>query len=250
MALANVTEGAARATVLRVTQMEPSHGFVAWQALVDGYAPKSSNNPAIALQPVLATPRRCKDEKESNERVAAWSLKVAEYEHQFKAIVVAQKIFVVREMMPKDIKHEFLIGPRKFDDIMEKQEIIVNEMMADDGPVPMDLGNVGVHDAKMTQSDLDTSNDMSYEDVCAVAWKENKAGKETGKKGPSGPGPWHRGKGADEWTSGRRDDGGKKAGKKGSMGGKPDWYGDRDKGGIGSNGKRQRQRQGQGQRQE
>ena len=49
MALANTTEGAARATVLRITQTETSHGFVAWQALVDGYAPKSSNDQAIAL---------------------------------------------------------------------------------------------------------------------------------------------------------------------------------------------------------
>ena len=36
---------------------------------------------------------------------------------------------------------------------MEKLEIIVNEMMADDGPVPMDLENVGTHDTKMTQID-------------------------------------------------------------------------------------------------
>ena len=57
VALANVTEGAARATILKVTQAEPSHGFVAWQALVDGYAPKSSNDPATALQPKLATPQ-------------------------------------------------------------------------------------------------------------------------------------------------------------------------------------------------
>ena len=42
--LANATEGAARSTVLKVTQVEPSHGFVAWQALVDGNAPKSSND--------------------------------------------------------------------------------------------------------------------------------------------------------------------------------------------------------------
>ena len=62
--LANLTEGAARATVLRFTQTEPSHGFMAWQALVDGYAPKSSNDPATALQPILATPKRCKDAKE------------------------------------------------------------------------------------------------------------------------------------------------------------------------------------------
>ena len=45
----------------------------------------------------------------------------------------------------------------------------MNEMMADDGPVPMDLVNVGAHDTLTTQSDSDTSNDMSYEDVCAIA---------------------------------------------------------------------------------
>ena len=52
----------------------------------------------------------------------------------------AQKTFVVWEMMPKDIKREFLTGPRKFDEMMEKLEIIINEMMADDRQVPMDLG--------------------------------------------------------------------------------------------------------------
>ena len=51
VALANATEGAARSTVLKVTQVEPSHGFMAWQALVDGYALMSSNDPAMALQP-------------------------------------------------------------------------------------------------------------------------------------------------------------------------------------------------------
>ena len=98
VALANATEGAARGTVLRITQTEPSHGFVAWQALVDGYAPKSSNDPAIALQPILATPKRCKDAKELKERLTAWS------EHQFKTIEEAQEMFVVREMMPNNIK--------------------------------------------------------------------------------------------------------------------------------------------------
>ena len=63
VALANVTEGAARFTVLKVTQTEPGHGFVAWQALVDGYARKSSNDPAIALQPVLATPNKVQGRK-------------------------------------------------------------------------------------------------------------------------------------------------------------------------------------------
>ena len=69
VALANVTEGAARSTVLNVTQVEPSHRLVAWQALVDGYAPKSLNDPAIALQPILVKPKRCKDEKELKEKL-------------------------------------------------------------------------------------------------------------------------------------------------------------------------------------
>ena len=110
-------------------------------------------------------------------------------------------------------------------------------MMAEHGPVPMDLGNVGAYDTKTTQGDSDTSNDMSYEDVGTIAWKGHKAGKRAGKKGPVRSGPWHRGKGADEWTRGRRDDGGKKGGKKSFKGSKPDWYGDKDQGGNGSKGK-------------
>ena len=160
-------------------------------------------------------------------------MKVAEYEYK-----------TAREMMPKDIKREFLTGPRKFDEIMEKLEIIVNEMMADDGPVPMDLGNARTYDVKMKQSDSDTSNDMSYEDVCAIAWKWHKVGKGAGKKGPNGSGTWHRGKGADEWPSDRRDDGGKKKRQKNdSNGSKSDGHTDKD---IGNNGKgkgKERQRQ-------
>ena len=55
VALAIVTEGAAGSTVLKLTQVEPSHWFAAWQAPVDGYVPKSSKDPSyIALQPKLA----------------------------------------------------------------------------------------------------------------------------------------------------------------------------------------------------
>ena len=150
---------------------------------------------------------------------------------------MAQKIFVVREMMPKDIRREFLTGPRKFDEIMEKLEIIVIEMVADDGPVPMDLGNVGMHVGKSSQNDSDASNDMSHEEVCTIAWKVYKAGKGAGRKGPVGSGTWHRGKGGDERPSRKRDDGGKKGGKNGSKGGKPEWYGDKDKEGTGGKGK-------------
>ena len=95
VALANVTEGAARSAVLKVTQVEPSH-FVAWQALVDGQAPKSSKDRATALQPIFATPKRCKDAKVLKEKFTAWSLKVAEYEYQFKVIDEAQMTCVVR----------------------------------------------------------------------------------------------------------------------------------------------------------
>ena len=54
-------------------------------------------------------------------------------------------------------------------------------MMADDGPVPVDLGNFGAHDSRMTQSDSAMSNDMSYDDVCANTWEGYKAGKGAGK---------------------------------------------------------------------
>ena len=192
---------------------------------------------------MLATPNRCEDAKELKERLAAWLLRVAECEHQFKAIDEAQNTFVVREMMPKDIKREFLTGLRKLDEIMEKLKMIINVMVADDGPVPLDLESVGTHDAKRTQSDLGTSNDMSYEDVCAIAWKGYKAGNGTGKKGSNGPGVWHRGKGAYEWTSGKGDDGSKREGKKGSKGSKLDCTVARTK-------KHWKQRQGQRQRQE
>ena len=124
--------------------------------------------------PILATPKRCKDAKEMKKMLTAWSTKVAEYEHQFKVMDEAQKTFVARDMMPKE--REFLTAPRNFDEIMEKLEII-NEIMADDGTVPLDLGSVGTHDARTTQSDQDTSNDTSYDDVCAIAWKGYKADK-------------------------------------------------------------------------
>ena len=52
----------------------------------------------------------------------------ARYEHQFRALDEAQKTFVMREMMPKDIQRDSLTGPKKFDESMEKLEIIINEM--------------------------------------------------------------------------------------------------------------------------
>ena len=73
---------------------------------------------------------------------------------------------MIREVLPNDIKRAFLTEPRKFDEITEKLEIIVNEMMVDDGLLAMDLGNVGSHDTKMTQNDFKTSKDMSHEHVC------------------------------------------------------------------------------------
>ena len=164
-----------------------------------------------------ATPYRCKDAKELKERLTACLLRVAECKHQFKAIDEAQKTFVVREMC-RWCQTRVPDGTEKTLRNHEKIEIIINEMMADDGPVPLDLGKYRYARAKRTQSDSDTSNDMSYEDVCAIAWKRYKAGKGNGKKGSNGPGVWHR----SEWTSGKGDDESKRGGKKGSKGSKLD----------------------------
>ena len=77
---------------------------------------------------------------------------------------------------------------------MEKLEININEMIGDDGPVPMDLGNFGAHDARTIQRDQDTVTDMSYDDLCAIAWKGWQGGTGAGKKGLNGTGTWYRGK--------------------------------------------------------
>ena len=135
-----------RGPQLKLTQVEASRGFVARQALVDGYAPKSSSDPAVARQPVLATPSRCKDAKELKEQLTAWSWKVAEDEHQFKVIDDAKKTFCGEG---HDAEGHQARVPHKTEEILwnyGKSEIIVNEMMAD-GPEPMDLENVGTHDA-------------------------------------------------------------------------------------------------------
>ena len=74
---------------------------------------------------------------------------------------------------------------------MEKLEIIINELMANGGPTPMNLGNVGAHDAKTTQSDPGyEQRHVMRRRVCHRL------------EGVQGPAKWHRGKGADEWTSG------------------------------------------------
>ena len=39
--------------------------------------------------------------------------------------------------MLKDVQREFLTVPKKLDEIMENLKVI-NEMMADDGPVPLE----------------------------------------------------------------------------------------------------------------
>ena len=71
----------------------------------------------------------------------------------------------------------------------------------------------------MTKSGPDTSNDMSYEDVCAIAWNGYEASQGNRQERTERIGcVASRGKGADEWTSVRKDDGGMKGGKKGSKG--------------------------------
>ena len=57
-------------TVLKVTQVEPNHKFVAWHQL-------------LRCSPHLRHPKRCKDAKKLKDKVRAWALTVAEYdEHQ------------------------------------------------------------------------------------------------------------------------------------------------------------------------
>ena len=58
-----MTKVAVRSTAEDI-QAEPSLRFAAWQALVDGYAPKSANDPAIALQHPLALPKSFKDARQ------------------------------------------------------------------------------------------------------------------------------------------------------------------------------------------
>ena len=65
VALTKVTESAARSTVLKATQVEPSHGSVAWQALVHGYAPKAIERPSRSAG--THTLRHLKDAKDAKE---------------------------------------------------------------------------------------------------------------------------------------------------------------------------------------
>ena len=88
--------------------------------------------------------------------------------------------------MPKDIKREFPTGPRKFDDIMEKLEMIINEMMADDGPTPTDLGNVCAYDAKTMQC-WTWTRATTCTKTC-VPSRGREASKGAGKKGTEGIG--------------------------------------------------------------
>ena len=67
VALANLTDGAARSTVLKVTRKEPSNVVAD-----DGYLPKSLNDSAMTLPPMLALPKRCQDAKEPKEKNSSW----------------------------------------------------------------------------------------------------------------------------------------------------------------------------------
>ena len=120
---------------------------------------------------------------------------MAEYEHQFNLKDEVQMTLVVSEM-PKDVKREFPTGVTKLFEITEKLSIIINEMVPDDGPVPKDLGSVGMQVARTTHSDQDASNNMSYDNVCAIAGTIIKLAKE------------HTRKDQTERANGHRDDGG------------------------------------------
>ena len=51
--------------MLKVTHGEPSQGFVAWPVLADGYAPKSSNDPATPPQPMRGDAQKMQGREES-----------------------------------------------------------------------------------------------------------------------------------------------------------------------------------------
>ena len=85
------------------------------------------------------------------EKLTAWSLKVAEFEHQFKVIHEAQKTFVVGEIMPKDIQREFWTGTEETR--RNNGKVGDHHQSYDDGPVPMDLENASTEDARTMQSD-------------------------------------------------------------------------------------------------
>ena len=75
----------------------------------------------------------------------------------------AQKIFVGEGNDAEGHQARVLDGTGKFHEILGV-EMIINETMADDGTAPMDFGECRTHDAR-------TATDMSYDDVCAIAWR-------------------------------------------------------------------------------
>ena len=82
-ALANVAEGAARSTVVKVTQVEPSHGFRGMAST--GLTAMRPSHRMTQLQRCNTYSRHPKDARthrsELKEKLTAWSLTVAEYEH-------------------------------------------------------------------------------------------------------------------------------------------------------------------------
>ena len=65
------------------------------------------------------------------------------------------------------------VPPRKFGDIMEKLDVIINDMKADDGPAPINLGFIGAHDAKRARRAPLSRQDVQ---VCgSVHWRVSSA---------------------------------------------------------------------------
>ena len=81
-----------------------------------------------------------------NGKITAWSLKVAENEHQFKAVDESQKSFVVRDTMLEEIDREFLTGLKK----------------------------LGTYDARTTQCDL-----VTRATTCRMTTRVRSRGKDT-----------------------------------------------------------------------
>ena len=126
-------------------------------------------------------------------------------------------------------------GSRKFDEIMEKLEIMIEEMMSDGGPAPQDLGSVGTHDARKHRVTRTRATTCRTTMCVRSRGMITNLAKDLARKDKT-----EQERGIEEKelrASCKRDDGGTKGDKKGSKGSNPDRYGDNDTRSNGHKGK-------------
>ena len=91
-------------------------------------------------------------------------------------------------MTSNSIKRTFFTESTKFVGIILKLETIIDERVNDACSVSKDSDNADTYDTRTTRSDQDASNDMSYDDECAIARKRYKADNGEDKKESNGVG--------------------------------------------------------------